>query len=425
MVPVPRRADRRLRRHPDRRLAHRLHGRARLRGLVPSRPTVRRCGTRSGRPASRTASSRSGLEALDILRIESGLIFAGYEFDDQVDPFEAGIGFTVALSSEEDFIGRDALIERKAHPQRTLVGPRARRQRGPPATATRCTSAAGGSASSRAACAARRCARRSRCAGWRCSTRRSEPRSRSASSTASRSGSRRGSCASRSTTRRRRGRAREPASRHRTTDPGGHADERHRADAAAEAARRPGTPRKGERNAGAAAADRRRAAHAQGGRRRGGGQGHAAGHGPLRHRRDGRDDDRAGHDPRDDRQRLPVGVAAPAARARLARPLPDERDAAEDRALRHQRARARPGPLRGPFRRPAARRRSIRSSSGRKGCRCSTARSRTSPAGSSMPTGPATTCCGSARSSISTTATASRCCSTPAGSGPSARPASE
>ena len=63
-----------------------------------------------------------GLEALDILRIESGLIFAGYEFDDQVDPFEAGIGFTVALSGEEDFIGRDALVERKAHPQRTLVG---------------------------------------------------------------------------------------------------------------------------------------------------------------------------------------------------------------------------------------------------------------------------------------------------------------
>ena len=63
-----------------------------------------------------------GLEALDILRIESGLIFAGYEFDDQVDPFEAGIGFTVALQNEEDFIGRDALLERKAHPQRKLVG---------------------------------------------------------------------------------------------------------------------------------------------------------------------------------------------------------------------------------------------------------------------------------------------------------------
>ena len=63
-----------------------------------------------------------GLEALDMLRIESGLIFAGYEFDDQVDPFEAGIGFTVALANDEDFIGRDALIERKEHPQRRLVG---------------------------------------------------------------------------------------------------------------------------------------------------------------------------------------------------------------------------------------------------------------------------------------------------------------
>ena len=63
-----------------------------------------------------------GLEALDMLRIESGLIFAGYEFDDQVDPFEAGIGFTVALSNDEDFVGRDALVERKEHPQRRLVG---------------------------------------------------------------------------------------------------------------------------------------------------------------------------------------------------------------------------------------------------------------------------------------------------------------
>ncbi len=63
-----------------------------------------------------------GLEALDILRIESGLIFAGYEFDDQVDPFEAGIGFTVGLGTDEDFMGRDALVERKEHPQRRLVG---------------------------------------------------------------------------------------------------------------------------------------------------------------------------------------------------------------------------------------------------------------------------------------------------------------
>ena len=63
-----------------------------------------------------------GLEALDMLRIEAGLIFAGYEFDDQVDPFEAGIGFTVKLDSEDDFVGKQALIERSQHPQRKLVG---------------------------------------------------------------------------------------------------------------------------------------------------------------------------------------------------------------------------------------------------------------------------------------------------------------
>ncbi len=63
-----------------------------------------------------------GLEALDMLRIEAGLIFAGYEFDDQVDPFEAGIGFTVPEDKEDDFVGREALAERRAHPQRRLVG---------------------------------------------------------------------------------------------------------------------------------------------------------------------------------------------------------------------------------------------------------------------------------------------------------------
>ena len=64
-----------------------------------------------------------GLEGLDLLRIEAGLVFAGQEFDDQTDPFEAGIGFTVGLkTTEEDFVGRQALERRKAHPQRKLVG---------------------------------------------------------------------------------------------------------------------------------------------------------------------------------------------------------------------------------------------------------------------------------------------------------------
>jgi aminomethyltransferase len=50
------------------------------------------------------------------------LIFAGYEFDDQVDPFEAGIGFTVTKDKDEDYVGREALLERREHPQRALVG---------------------------------------------------------------------------------------------------------------------------------------------------------------------------------------------------------------------------------------------------------------------------------------------------------------
>jgi aminomethyltransferase len=64
-----------------------------------------------------------GLEALDMVRIEAGLVFAGYEFCDQTDPFEAGIGFTVALKGKnEDFVGREALLRRSEHPQRKLVG---------------------------------------------------------------------------------------------------------------------------------------------------------------------------------------------------------------------------------------------------------------------------------------------------------------
>ena len=58
-----------------------------------------------------------------MLRIESGLIFAGYEFTDQTNPFEAGIGFTVPLKTQEDnFIGRAVIEERKESPHRNLVG---------------------------------------------------------------------------------------------------------------------------------------------------------------------------------------------------------------------------------------------------------------------------------------------------------------
>ena len=64
-----------------------------------------------------------GLGALDMVRIEAGLVFAGREFSDRTDPFEAGIGFTVPLKSKtDDFIGREALVRRKAHPVQRLAG---------------------------------------------------------------------------------------------------------------------------------------------------------------------------------------------------------------------------------------------------------------------------------------------------------------
>lgn len=73
----------------------------------------------AGRPHGLTPL---GLEALDMLRIEAGLVFANYEFNDQTDPFEAGVGFTVALKGNEEFVGREAILRRKEHPQRVLVG---------------------------------------------------------------------------------------------------------------------------------------------------------------------------------------------------------------------------------------------------------------------------------------------------------------
>lgn len=63
-----------------------------------------------------------GLEALDMLRIEAGLAFAGYEFCDRTDPFEAGIGFTVPAKKTVRFIGSEALATRRASPLRKLVG---------------------------------------------------------------------------------------------------------------------------------------------------------------------------------------------------------------------------------------------------------------------------------------------------------------
>lgn len=63
-----------------------------------------------------------GLLALDMVRIEAGLAFAGYEFCDQTDPFEAGIGFAVPKEKTDPYVGSEALARRRETPSKKLVG---------------------------------------------------------------------------------------------------------------------------------------------------------------------------------------------------------------------------------------------------------------------------------------------------------------
>lgn len=64
-----------------------------------------------------------GFDALDKLRIEAGLIFADHEFCPKTNPFEAGIGFTTPLkTNDEDFIGRGAIESQSPESRHKLMG---------------------------------------------------------------------------------------------------------------------------------------------------------------------------------------------------------------------------------------------------------------------------------------------------------------
>ncbi|WP_321326321.1 DUF1989 domain-containing protein [Thiomicrorhabdus sp.] len=64
-----------------------------------------------------------GFDALDKLRIEAGLIFAEHEFCPETNPFEAGIGFTVPLkTNEENFVGRKAIERQAPESRHKLMG---------------------------------------------------------------------------------------------------------------------------------------------------------------------------------------------------------------------------------------------------------------------------------------------------------------
>jgi aminomethyltransferase len=53
-----------------------------------------------------------GLGARDTLRLEAGMHLYGQDMDENVSPLDAGLAWTVDLSDERDFVGRNALLER-------------------------------------------------------------------------------------------------------------------------------------------------------------------------------------------------------------------------------------------------------------------------------------------------------------------------
>jgi len=71
----------------------------------------------AGRPHGMVAA---GYRAIDALRLEKGYRVWSSDITPDETPFEAGLGFAVALDKEPEFVGRDALVAAKA------AGPRAR-----------------------------------------------------------------------------------------------------------------------------------------------------------------------------------------------------------------------------------------------------------------------------------------------------------
>ncbi len=62
-----------------------------------------------------------GMDALETIRIEAGLMAANAEFGADIDAFEAGLGFAVDLT-KEDFVGKQALDRNQRQPRRVLKG---------------------------------------------------------------------------------------------------------------------------------------------------------------------------------------------------------------------------------------------------------------------------------------------------------------
>jgi aminomethyltransferase len=64
----------------------------------------------------------AGLGARDTLRLEAGMSLYGNDLDEEHDPLESGLAWTVAFDPSRDFIGRAALEKARSNPSRRLVG---------------------------------------------------------------------------------------------------------------------------------------------------------------------------------------------------------------------------------------------------------------------------------------------------------------
>lgn len=55
----------------------------------------------------------AGLGARDTLRMEAGMNLYGHDMDETVSPYECGMAWTLALKDERDFVGREALTQKR------------------------------------------------------------------------------------------------------------------------------------------------------------------------------------------------------------------------------------------------------------------------------------------------------------------------
>ena len=55
----------------------------------------------------------AGLGARDTLRMEAGMNLYGHDMDETISPYDCNMAWTLALKDERDFIGRDALVNKR------------------------------------------------------------------------------------------------------------------------------------------------------------------------------------------------------------------------------------------------------------------------------------------------------------------------